>query len=155
MLFVVLLLAPHCLATADELRRAQSALADLRTSLQSGRIVRAHIFFLPYTILTPTAVTPELLEISAKYKFDVELNAELVGGLIQAIDSTKLHLDNETSDLRWGAAFFDKSGLRVHSIYLSGWHGSFEPGRKGSIGGVDVELNRSLVVWFEINFDTR
>jgi hypothetical protein len=148
----LLLLFGHA-GSADELTKAQSALAALRTDLQSDRIVRTEIFFMSYTLLTPLAVTPEMLEGSERItKLSVELSAELRGALIQAIDRTKLYFDGHGADLRWGAIFFDKAGTRLHSIYLNSWYRPLGAGRRGSIGGVYVQLSRSLIVWFETNF---
>src|SRR5262249_7378262 len=105
---------------------------------------------------TTFAVTPELLEVHSKNnKISVELNTELSGELVKAIDDAQLRFYSGVLDLKWGAVFFDKSGTRLHSIYLNGYYAPMGAGRRGNIGGVNVELNRSLIVWFENNFGTR
>ena len=152
----VLLVVLRCPATADELNKARSALASLRADLQSGRIAQANIFSIPYTFFTTFSVTPEYLEVhSRNNKIDVVLSAESVKELIKAIDDTQLDLYSDVLDLKWGAVFFDASGTRLHSIYLVGRYEPLGPGRGGNIGGINVKLNGSLIVWFENNFGVR
>ena len=150
---LILLLSP---ATADDLDKAQSALAALRSDLQSERIARATIFSIPYTVFTSYAVTPERLEVHSRAKqMSVDLSAALIKELIKAIDDTQLELHSGLLDLKWGAVFYDKAGVRIHSTYLVGQYDPLGTGKGGNIGGVDVKLNGSLISWFESNFGTR
>jgi hypothetical protein len=155
LLFIAYLLVSQPRAvTDDSLAKVHAAMAALRADLESGRIVRANIFRTPYHILTPVAVTPDMLKAySAHHKGDlrIEMNRRLVADLVRAIDGARLQPDKWHSDLRWGATFFDQYGLPLHSIHLNScYHGG--AGRQGYIDGIRVRLNDSLIIWFQSNF---
>jgi len=152
LVFVALLLLSECAVAADELAKAREALAGLKIDLQKGRIARVDVFFISYFTAIPMRVTPQLLEPQAQRKASGKLGAELVVGLIEAIDGTELHLDDGESDLRWGAVFLDQFGTRLHAIYLNSYYFSSGAGRRGYIDGIPVRLNSSLITWFETNF---
>ena len=141
-------------ATAGEARRVESALAALRADLKGARVVRARIFSIPYSTFTTFTVTPDLLEThSRSRKIVVEMTPELIDGLIKSIDLVRVYgVYNDAVDLKWGAVFFGKDGARLHAIYLDGAYGI---GRRANIGGINVELNESMLVWFENTFRTR
>lgn len=137
-----------------QLPRAQAALAALKADVASGRVVRTYVLVMPYYITTIIPVTPDSLKGHAVHQ-DIELTQQLADDLTQAIDSAQLQPDNVASDLRWGAIFFDQSGNPLHTIYLNGCYRSMGAGRRGLIDGVRVQLNRSLITWFESNFPNR
>jgi hypothetical protein len=150
--FVLILLAFSCLnqgqAMADASVEVDSVLASLRADLAAGRVKRADVYFMSYDRLTRTRVTPAMLEAQADKKFSLETVPQ---SFVRAIENITLHKVRDSPDLRWGLVFWNRSGNRVHSIYLDGRY-ILGTGRKGYIDGVTVGFNASLVDWLESNY---
>jgi hypothetical protein len=153
--FVLILLACMCLAQrqmmAAEPVTMRSALNALTSELVAGHIQRADIFFMPHERLTYSRVTPQMLEAQADKRFTLEISTAAPEGLVRAIEGIRLHETTDPADLRWGMIFWDRSGNRVHSIYLNSRY-IFETGRRGYIDGVLVGFNASLIDWLESNY---
>jgi hypothetical protein len=141
------------------LAKARADLAALRADLASGRAVRAEVLVIPYRIRTPMAIYPDIVRSYASHHngiFGFDLDRQRADDLIRAINGAKLkaEVDKWGSDLRWGAIFFDQSGTQIHAIYLNSCYVG-GAGRRGHIDGARVQLNRSLIAWFESNFSNR
>jgi len=153
--FVLILLACLCLfpgqVMADEPVATRSALNSLVSELLAGRIQRVDIFFMSYDRGTYTRITPQMLEAQADKRFALEISAAASEGLVRAIEGIRLHETADPADLRWGMVFWDRSGNRVHSIYLNSRY-IFGTGRRGYIDGALVGLNASLINWLESNY---
>ena len=146
-----------CPVMADHLGSAQAALAALRADLANGRVVRVEILAAPYGIATPIPISPDLLRGYATQDngiFNLDLTPQLADDLIRAIDETKLQEGASGANLRWGATFFDQAGTALHTIYLNSCYFG-GAGRLGYIDGSRVQLNRSLIAWFERTFPNR
>jgi hypothetical protein len=153
--FVLILLACMCLAQgqllAAEPVAPRAALNALTSELAAGRIQRVDIFFMPYETATYTRVTPEMLEAHADKKFAVEISTAAPESLVRAIEGVRLRDTTDPADLRWGMVFWDRSGNRVHSIYLNSRY-IFGTGRRGYVDGALVGFNASLINWLESNY---
>jgi hypothetical protein len=153
--FVLVLLACMSLAQgqerADEPAEARSILNALTAELKTARIQRVELFFMSYDIETRTAVTPQMLEGQPNQKFTFGISATTPEGLVRAIENVKLYKTRGGADLRWGLVFWDRSGNRVHSVYLNGPY-AFGNGTRGYIDGILVGFNTSLIDWLESNY---
>ncbi len=144
---------PEQTTTTEEanVSRVEASLRDIRRDLLNGKIEATRILFVPYEIATIAALTPELLDRTAKFNRQVEVDDKLKNSLVKAIDDSRLSAIEYPPDVRWGAVFYDRTGRAIHSIYLNG-RMDYGTGRRGIIDGGYVGLNGALIEWFQGNW---
>jgi len=109
---------------------------------------QSEILQIPSSVLTRTAITPEMLEKQFFYKLIIRDVKDVMQKkeLIDAMQSVTVRNYTETGDLRWGIIFYDTAGSRVGGIYFNGI------GKIGAVGSTPVSFNGKLFKWLDINF---
>lgn len=137
--------------TSDEINDLDPVPQSIVAGLLDGRIERIDVYFLPYDVLTSVQVTPEQLEVSATKKFSVKLTPSSAKSWADTVEKIRLTDLSSPLDLRWGIVFLDRSGSRMHSIYLNSRYIT-GTGRKGYLDGKLYGFNASLINWLEANY---
>lgn len=145
---VLLLSLPSYDGEAAQVNDVQSQLSLLVAKVDRAEISRIDIIQIPSTVVTRTAITPEMLENQFHYRLTIRdiRNSTYRDEFLKSMESIKIERENARSDLRWGVILYSTDGTRVGEIYID------ESGDHGSIKGTSVAVRGSLHKWLSQNF---
>ena len=113
--------------------------------IQNGTIDRVDVRIIPEDINTFMSISPQVMEfLTAEYS--IKLSKENVPQLLASITALKPKQEQNRADLRWGFWFLDRSGKRLHSIFIDGEHW-YAKRRRGYIDGNYCNLSSALIHW--------
>lgn len=115
------------------------------TNLRSGRIAFLEMRFVPYGRLSVIATTPEIIDSEPK-SLVLDIKNIDVNGLVNALDNSKIHLEERALDIKTSILFLSKDNTVLHSIYLDGRYVT-GTGRRGIIDGKNVKLSVHIEKW--------
>jgi hypothetical protein len=134
-----------CFGSADDaIGRLQAAVT---------RASRLTIVHEPYRSRTFVALTPELIEKTAKYRITINRRESpaVFDQLGVAMSKTSRVGGSVAPDLRWGCRLYGSDGRLLGSFFIEGPYRS-RSGEMGIFDGVRLAVNHKLLDWFEASF---
>ena len=119
---------------------AEEQLKALATEVQAGRVGTVEILQIPPSLLTRSAVTPQILDRSWHYRFTIRHLSDPRISITSAVLKTAKCLPGVNSDVRWGVIFYSLAdGKRILAIYFD------RTGRTGAVDEVWVSFGENFL----------
>ena len=146
--FFLLLLSSLSYADSGHQPALKGEMVNITQLLESGKIRRIEIIYLPDEVLTRTRLTPEMLERQWLYKVSINdfQSSPFRKKFRVALEASTFEHTNQSADLRLGCFLYDDKNERVLSMYFDA------AGNAGIVNTEPVHSNRKLVKLLKESF---
>ncbi|MDF0584142.1 hypothetical protein [Bradyrhizobium yuanmingense] len=137
-------------ANACDIYSATETIDVILREIRDGTIDRVDVLSIPENVNTFRTISPQMMEGFSAGKYSMKIARENMTQLSASLAALEPRQGKESTDLRWGFWFLDKSGRRLHSIFFDAEHW-YTKGRRGYIDGNSCNFSSSLTNWARRN----
>jgi hypothetical protein len=121
----------------------QDQVASIVAALKTDKVSRIEILQIPSRILYRTRVTSAVLEKDYYLKLTIRYfhDSDQFARLVASLDSTRVELQSNPADLRWGLIFYSKDDSRIGAFFFD------QTGSRGAVNGTPVSIDGTLFKW--------
>lgn len=127
--------------------QAQMQVDVIVEKMANDEIGRIEVLHIPVSVLTRTAITPEMIEKQFNYKLTIVHGWHNKDELVKSLKSIEVQPTVMAADLRWGVIFYSfKDDSRVGAIYFD------KSGSRGAISEIPVTFSGNFFKWLNSKF---